>query len=228
MNEKVQKTIDYLKNKKKIVFVTTSNRWEDDKAKSTLLAEKIKKVLENEGVKISFFDVSKMNIFPCEGNVSTEHGNGCGNKHSMLKDQEKNPTGNHRCWASFNNKNDELWKISKELFKSEAIIFFTSVRWGQTNHYYQKLIERLTWIENRHTTLGEENIVKGINAGIIVIGHNWNGKNVLETQKQVLKYFGFEVVNELCWNWQYTDDSSDESNEGYKEDAKQFRKEFLE
>jgi hypothetical protein len=35
----------------------------------------------------------------------------------------------------------------------------------QANMYYQNLIERLNWIENRHTTLGESNIVKDIETG---------------------------------------------------------------
>jgi hypothetical protein len=63
---------------------------------------------------------------------------------------------------------------------------------------YQKLIERLSWIENRHTTLGEDNILDGKDAGIILIGHNWRGTEVLETQKIVLEYFGFHVVPDLC------------------------------
>lgn len=229
MNLNVKKTIDYLKNKNKVVFVTTSNRWSEsnEKPKSTLLAEKIMNQLEESGVEVTLFDTSKMIIYPCEGNVSSQKGNECGLKYSALKDNEKNPSGNHRCWASFNHKDDELWKISKELFESDTIIFFGSVRWGQANQGYQKLIERLTWIENRHSTLGEDNIVKGIDAGIILIGHNWNGANVIETQKNVLKYFGFNVVNELCWNWQYTQDSNDESLEGYLEDIKKFKNEFL-
>jgi hypothetical protein len=68
-------------------------------------------------------------------------------------------------------------------------VFFTSVRRGQTNSIYQKLIERLTRIENRHSTLGEENIVKNIEAGVIVIGHNWNSEMIVTTQKQVLGMF---------------------------------------
>lgn len=43
------------------------------------------------------------------------------------------------------------------------------------NSFYQKLIERLTWLENRHSSLGEENILQKIDAGLIAIGHNWNG-----------------------------------------------------
>jgi len=117
-----------------------------------------------------------------------------------------------------------LWKISKELFESEVVMFFVSVRWGQTNAYYQKLIERLNWIENRHTTLSENNIVKDIDAGIILVGQNWNGENVVKTQKEVYKYFGFNVPKELSWNWQYTSNSNDESKRSYKLAPKEFEK----
>lgn len=144
------------------------------------------------------------------------------------KDPLKNPSGHHRCWASINNKDDELWKISKELFESDCVVFFGSIRWGQMNSEYQKLIERLTWIENRHTTLGEENIVKDIDAGIIIVSQNWNGKQVLDTQKKVLEYFGFNVVKNLSWNWQYTDIDTDESKQSYIDATNQFAKIFLE
>jgi hypothetical protein len=89
------------------------------------------------------------------------------------------------------------------------------------------LIERLTWIENRHTTLGEENIVQNIDAGIIIVSQNWNSAAVLDTQKRVLQYFGFNVINDLSWNWQYTDEDKDESQESYIDAAKKFAKIFL-
>jgi multimeric flavodoxin WrbA len=158
--------------------------------------------------------------------VSRMEGNNCGVKDSELKDKEKNPTGNHRCWASINNKDDELWKISKELFEADAVVFFVSVRWGQTNSVYQTLIERLNWIENRHTTLEEDNIVKGKVAGIVVVGQNWNGTQVLDTQKKVLEFYGFEVPDELTFNWQYTDDALDETQKSYKAAPKAFEKAF--
>ncbi len=229
MNKEIENTISYLKGKKKIVFVTTSNRWKEskEKTKSTLLAEKIKSTLEKSKCKVTIFDISKMKIYPCEGNVSSEKGNECGINFAELKDKTKNPSGNHRCWASINNPDDELWKISKELFESDCIVFFTSVRWGQTNQNYQKLIERLTWLENRHSTLGEKNIIGKINAGIIIIGHNWNVKNVLENQKKVLSFFGFKVNKNICWGWQYTKNSEEESNESYLKDSKKFKETFL-
>jgi hypothetical protein len=101
-----------------------------------------------------------------------------------------------------------------------------SVRWGQANSVYQKLIERLNWIENRHTTLEEDNIIEGKDAGIVVIGQNWNGTAVLDTQKKVLDFYGFNAPDELSFNWQYTDDTLDETQESYKKAPEAFEKSF--
>ena len=228
-NKFLTESITQLKNKKKVLLLTTSNRWSQSAEipKSTELAIKIQKELQKFGVKAELIDVTKLNIYPCEGNVSGKNGNDCGPKGAILNDKKKNPSGYHRCWASINNANDELWKVSKALFESDCVVFFASVRWGQLNSYYQKLIERLTWIENRHSTLGEENIVGKIDAGLILIGQNWNGKVALKTQKEVLKFFGFKVNPKLCWEWHYTT-PEDETNESYKNAAEEFQKEFLE
>jgi multimeric flavodoxin WrbA len=180
--------------------------------------------------KVTLIDTTKLHIVPCEGNVSSnkEFGyNHCGTKEALLKNKEQNPSGYHRCWASINEKNDELYKITKELFESDCVLFFASVRWGQANGYYQKLIERLTWIENRHSTLGESNIVKDIDAGFIAVGQNWNGKHVVQTQKSVLEFFGFNTSNPLFWNWQFTDDVLDETQKSYKKSVKVFDNTFL-
>jgi multimeric flavodoxin WrbA len=208
---------------KRVLILTTSNRWEGDKEipKSSILAKQVA-----EKTNSVLIDVSSLHIEVCEGNVSTAKGNKCGLKDSALKDTDKNPSGHHRCWASFNNADDELWKISKELFQSDAVLFFASVRWGQTNSIYQKLIERLNWIENRWSTLQEDNIVKNIEAGIVLIGHNWNGHNVLEVQKEVLKYYGFIVPDNLSFNWQWTNNALDETAIGYEKDPLDFADDF--
>lgn len=222
----IKKSIDILKKKEKVLLLSCSNRynWDDkniDIPKSKMIAMYIQDELGDKAVLI---DVPELNILPCEGNVSRKDGNSCGILKAMLKDKNKNPSGNHRCWASYNNPKDELWKISKELFESDAVIFFSSIRWGQTNMYYQKLIERLTWIENRHSTLGESNLVKDIESGFICTGQNWNGVNVSETQLKVHEYYGFKINNDLYWNWQYTKDSDDETQKSYKDSHKKFIK----
>ena len=226
-NEQLEKLIEYLSGKKKVLFLTTSNRWDGSKEipKSTLLAIDIQKKLEAT-TEVTLLEIPKLKIFPCEGNVSGVEGNNCGVEGAQLKDEEKDPSGNHRCWASINNKEDELWKVTKELFESDAVVFFISVRWGQANAFYQKLIERLNWIENRKTTLEDINIVEGIDAGCVIIGQNWNGEEVLETQKKVYEFYGFNVPEEISFNWQFTDDSNDESQESYKEAPKVFGREF--
>jgi multimeric flavodoxin WrbA len=223
--ENLEKTIDFLSDKNKILLLTTSNRWKKsgDTPKSTLLAKAIKKSL---GKKVELIEVPELKIYPCEGNVSNKDGNGCGLKDAILKNKTKNPSGFHRCWASINNEDDELWKISKELFKSDVVLFFASVRWGQANSYYQKLIERLDWIENRHTTLGEDNIIKDIYSGFICTGQNWNGENVVETQKQVHDFYGFKINEDLYWNWQYTQNANDETKESYKKAFGAFEDDF--
>jgi len=223
---KVEAMVEYLKDKENILFLTTSNRWEGDKEmpKSTQLAWHIESFLVGKNVKV--IDVSKLKIHCCEGNVSKSTGNNCGVKEATLKDKEKNPSGDHRCWASVNNKDDELWKISKELFEADAVIFFVSVRWGQTNSIYQTLIERLNWIENRHTTLEQDNIIEGKVAGLIVVGQNWNGSQVIDTQKKVLSFYGFEVPEQLTFNWQYTDNAKDETQKSYKAAPEAFEQAF--
>jgi multimeric flavodoxin WrbA len=232
----VTDTINYLSSKKdsKVLFITTSTRYpfntgydkggvEDELPKSTELALHIKKSIPN---KSKWIDIPQLKILPCEGNVSHRDGNSCGVKDSILKDKEKNPTGNHRCWASVNDTSDELWKVSKDLFDADIVLFFSSIRWGQTNSEYQKLIERLTWIENRHSTLGEENIIGDKEVGFICIGQNWNGINVVGVQKKVLNFYGFKTPDNLFWNWQYTDNPKDETQESYKKSYNAFRKEI--
>lgn len=221
-------TLTYLKSKKRILFLVTSNRWtkifNKDIPKSTQLAYKLADMIGKKNVEI--IDVSKLKIYPCEGNVSLAKGNDCGVQKSLLQNPFKNPSGCHRCWASLNYPDDELWKISKSLLQSDCVVFFTSIRWGQTNSEYQKLIERLTWLENRHSTLGESNVLQDIDAGIIAVGHNWKGSQVVETQKKVLDWFGFKVISDLCWNWQFTT-PADESQESYQAANLEFKETFL-
>ena len=226
--KKLKKTIVELDKLDKVLLLSCSNRynWDPNKVdipKSTILAMVIQEAL---GDKATLIDVSELNIVPCEGNVSRSEGNSCGLKKSLLKDDKKNPSGYHRCWASLNFKDDELWKISKELFESNAVIFFSSVRWGQASIFYQKLIERLTWIENRHATLGESNIVENIMSGFICTGQNWKGIDVVDTQKKVHQFFGFKIKELFYWNWQFTNKMTDESQKSYKESFPTFVNKF--
>ena len=225
---RLEKTITELDKLDKVLLLACSNRYNWDKddvdiPKSTIIAMIIQEAL---GDKATLIDVPELTIHPCEGNVSRKDGNSCGVKKALLKDDKKNPSGFHRCWASLNNNDDELWKISKELFESNAVIFFTSVRWGQASMFYQKLIERLTWIENRASTLGESNVIKDIESGFICTGQNWHGLDVVETQRKVHYFYGFKPNDKFYWNWQYTSKISDETQTSYKDSFGAFAKKF--
>jgi multimeric flavodoxin WrbA len=226
--DNLKKLYNYLKKnqKKKILFLTTSNRWEGDKElpKSSMIADELIKKLGSD--RIELINVSKLKIFPCEGNVSTKRGNTCGLKDAKLDDKEKNPTGHIRCWASLNNKSDEMYKVANAIFDADIVIFFGSIRWGKMNAIYAELVERLTWLENRHNTLGESNLLKDKEAGIIAVGHNWNGEEAVKLEKQVLGFFGFKTPDVLSFNWQWTKDKFDESKKGYLEDFGDFLREF--
>ncbi len=227
--EKLNKLYKYLKKSgdKKILFLTTSNRWEGDNElpKSSIIADELIKKLGSSD-RIQLINVSKLKIFPCEGNVSTKRGNTCGLKDAKLNDKEKNPTGHIRCWASLNNKSDEMYKVANAILESDIIIFFGSIRWGKMNSIYTQLIERLTWLENRHNTLGESNLLKDKEVGIIATGHNWNGEESIKLEKEVLSFFGFKTPEILSFNWQWTKDENDETKKGYLEDFGDFLKEF--
>ena len=219
--------IRYLESKNDVLLLTTSNRYEAHKwdiPKTTQLALRIKDHLKQERKRVTLLDVAKLKIHTCEGNISGKRGNNCGVPEAKLRDHGKNPTGQHRCWASINNEDDQLYKVSRELFKSQAVVFFVSVRWGQTNSVYQRLFERLSWIENRVTSLGEAPIrqLKKLEAGIVLFGHNWNDAQVLKVQKQNFKWLGWKTPVALSFNWQYTTDAELESLESYRAATAEF------
>lgn len=222
--DNLKKLYKYLKknDEKKILLLTTSNRWEGEKEqpKSSIVAQELAKQLKS----VEMINVSKLKIFPCEGNVSTHGGNTCGVKTAILK--SNNPDKFIRCWASINNPTDEMHKVANAIHDADIVIFFGSIRWGKMNAIYTQLIERLTWLENRHATLGESNILKGKKAGIVAIGHNWNGKEAVRLEKEVLGFFGFETPDTLSFCWQYLDDENDESQSGYKKEYSAFMKTF--
>jgi len=220
--EDVSKFIDTLGSMKKVVFVTTSSRSPyveefGESPKSSQLAKSLAKALINRNVNVEIIDGAKLNIYNCLGCVSEVHGNHCGVKEAKVKDEAKNPNGLLRCWASHDFEDDELWKISKSIYESQAVIFFGSQRWGSVNAIYQKIIERLDWMENMHTTLGERNSISEIHSGLILIGQNWRVQESLELQKEVLGLFGFKQNEDLYLGWQFTRDMSDENKGSYKD-----------
>jgi len=220
-------TIKELRKYKKVLLLTCSNRGQEvsetQLPKSSILAKIIHQNLEDSDL----LDVTKLKIYPCEGNVSLMQGNICGVKEALLDDKEKNPSGYHRCWASIHNPDDELWMVSKKLFESDCVVFFASVRWGSANMFYQKLIERLNWINNRYIPYGEPNIIKNTGSGFIIVGQHVYGDKICELQYSNHEYYGFNVNEKLYWNWTAEDvNFDDETLEGYIESYPEFLEKF--
>jgi len=78
--KKLKETLDILKDKKRVLLLSCSNRYNWDPKKINIPKSKIIAMYLNEelGDKSTFIDVSELKIFPCEGNVSREEGNPCG------------------------------------------------------------------------------------------------------------------------------------------------------
>lgn len=220
-------TIKELQKYKKVLLLTCSNRGQEIAKKETPKSSILAKVIHNNLKNSVILDVTKLKIYPCEGNVSLMGGNICGVKEALLNDSDKNPSGFHRCWASIHNPDDELWKISKELFESDCVVFFASVRWGAANMFYQKLIERLNWINNRFIPYGETNIVKEISSGFIIVGQHKYGDDITETQYNNHAYYAFKVNKKLYWNWNAENVELDEETlQGYIESYPEFFEDF--
>src|SRR5665213_726319 len=114
--------VEYLASKNDILLITTSNRYEKhhwDVPKTTQLAHRIEEHLKHRRKRVTLLDAARLRIHTCEGKISGGRGNNCGVPDAKLSDKRKNPTGHHRCWASINNKDDELYKVSRELFRSQ-------------------------------------------------------------------------------------------------------------
>jgi hypothetical protein len=106
-------------------------------------------------------------------------------------------------------------------------MFFSSVRWGAANMFYQKLIERLNWINNRYIPYGESNIIKDTTSGFICVGQHSYAEQICQLQYNNHKYYGFDADEDLYWFWKAEDiNYNDETLQGYLESYPEFFEEF--
>ena len=61
---------------------------------------------------------------------------------------------------------------------------------------------------------------------MVLTGQNYNGRNVIINEKKVFEFFGFQVPEDLSFNWQYTTDADLETLASYKNSIKTFDKLF--
>lgn len=117
--------------------------------------------------------------------------------------------GQYRCWAhklSHDNPEnyggaDEMGLIYDNIAWADIVIFATSVRWESHSAVLQKVIERLTTIQNRHVVYNEPNSLLGKKCGVVVTGHNAKAQSVASHLLEVFQWIGFhtEFFYQVVW-----------------------------
>lgn len=182
-----------------LIISTTTHR---DKSTSKMVLSHISDVL-NKKHDVDFIDANDLHIVPNQSCYSD------GGKNCASPD-----AGKYRCWAhklSHENPDDykgkdEMGIIYDALEWCDLVIWGTSVRWGSHSALMQKIIERMTNIENRVVVYGEENYVKGKKCGVVVTGNNYESDSVANHLAQQLGWFGFETDPGWTFTWQKSQD----------------------
>lgn len=126
--------------------------------------------------------------------------------------------GKYRCWAHKNSLDspeeyggvDEMPIIYDAIESSDAVIFLTSVRWGNHSALLQKIIERMNTLENRTSVYGEPNFFANKRCGVVVTGQHWKSQEVASHLISVFCLMGFEVNDLSTLSWQSTFDMNKE------------------
>ena len=105
-------------------------------------------------------------------------------------------------------------------------LYFTDFKYLLRAHL--KFVWFLVCAETQHFVFLKNitNLLKDKEAGVIAVGHNWNGKESVKLEKEVLGFFGFKTPDVLSFNWQFLSDANDETQSGYKKEYKSFMKDF--
>ena len=126
------------------------------------------------------------------------------------KDCANPEAGPYRCWAHYESVQDpakfggvdQMPVIYDALVWADVVVWGTSTRWGSHSALLQKIIERMNTLENRCTSYGEPNPLKGKRAGVVVAGLHWKTASVALHLAEVFSWFGFRLSNETLLWWQ--------------------------
>jgi len=117
--------------------------------------------------------------------------------------------GKYRCWAHKLSHDDPLKYGGRDQMGAlydtfdwaEIVIFGTSVRWQSHSAILQKIIERMTTLQNRNVVYCEANPLSGKRCGVVVTGHNSMAQNVAAHLLRVFEWLGFNthIYNQIVW-----------------------------
>lgn len=169
---------------------------------SKRLVSVAKHLFEQNGCSVNVLDASKLHIV---NNLSC-YSSGKFNCASY-------DAGKYRCWAhklSHENPSeyggkDQMGILYDAYDWADIVVFATSTRWESHSAILQKIIERMTTLQNRHTVYHEMNPLQGKRCGVIVTGHNAKSQNVASHLLEVFQWLGFDTRFYYQIVWQKTD-----------------------
>jgi len=161
------------------------------------------KALQEQGHEVRCVNAADLHIVPnlsCYANGDTK----CGDPES----------GPYRCWAHWYSVQDpdkyggvdEMPVLYDNIAWADLVLFATSARWGTHSALLQKIIERMTVLENLSSTYGEPNPLAGKKAGVIVTGHQWLTQRIAMHLLDVFSFMGFKAERGYQFVWQRTFD----------------------
>jgi multimeric flavodoxin WrbA len=162
----------------------------------------VERFLKASGHEIQYIDANKLHIIK---NLSCYADGG-----RQCADPESGP---YRCWAHKHGEEepekyggrDEMPQIYDGLMWCDAVIWATSVRWGNHTALMQTIIERMNTLENRHSVYGEDNPLWDKRCGVIVTGQHWKSAEVANRLIEVFNLYGFKSSASGVLSWQAED-----------------------
>lgn len=189
----------------KILIVSTTSHTTNSTSK-TLLGV-LMSVFNERGHSVRFVDASELHIV---NNLSC-YASGKFNCASY-------DAGKYRCWAhklSHENPSqyggkDEMGVLYDGFEWADVVIFGTSVRWQSHSAILQKIIERMTTLQNRNVVYCEPNPLQNKKCGVVVTGHNSMAQGVADHLLRVFEWLGFSTHIYYQFVWQKTTDIQSE------------------
>lgn len=185
----------------KVLLVSTTTN--ERRSSSRTVLSMVEKVMVAHGHEVQFIDANTLHIVK---NLSCYADGG-----RQCADPESGP---YRCWAHKHAEEDpdkyggrdEMPKIYDALLSSDAVVWATSVRWGNHTALMQTIIERMNTLENRHTVYGEDNPLWGKRCGVVVTGQHWKSVEVANRLAEVFDLYGFDTSPSCVLAWQAESD----------------------
>lgn len=186
-----------------LISTTTNERRSSSRAALSM----VERAADHRGHEVKAIDANKLNIVK---NLScyADGGEQCGDPQS----------GPYRCWAhkhaeeepeKYGGK-DEMPQVYDGLMWADAVVFATSVRWGNHTALLQTIIERMNTLENRHSVYGEANPLWGKRCGVVVTGQHWKSAEVANRLVEVFDLYGFHTSPSAVLAWQHVSDMDEE------------------